>query len=137
MLKFRSICLSRVRTAARPDKRRSSRRDKDAVRPYTRRTVGADLGDRRLENTGAAEGTTGAVMVGAGGGGIFAALPTPLGSLIELLTPPMLPGPCGIPLTPASCANAGTSPIEQTQNASANAADLPNIDHTPERMWLT
>jgi hypothetical protein len=102
-----------------------------------RRTTGADLGDSRLENTGAADGTTGALMFGAGGGAILAALPMPLGSLIELLTPPTLPGPCGIPLTPASCAKAGTSPIEQTQNARANDADLPNIDHTPVSMGLT
>jgi hypothetical protein len=33
-------------------------------------------------------------------GGILAALPTPLGSLIELLVPPTLPGPAGMPLTP-------------------------------------
>ena len=45
MLKFRSSSRSRVRTAARPDERRSSRRDKAAVRPYTRRTTGTDLGD--------------------------------------------------------------------------------------------
>jgi hypothetical protein len=28
------------------------------------------------------------------------ALPIPLGSLTELLTPPTLPGPAGMPLTP-------------------------------------
>jgi len=132
MLKFRSGMLSRARTAARPETRRS-RRDKDAVRPYTRRTIGAELGDSRLETSGGADGTTGAVIFGAGGGAIFAALPMPLGSLIELLRPPTLPGPCGIPLTPASCATAGTSPIEQSPNASAKNADLPNIDHLPDR----
>jgi hypothetical protein len=34
------------------------------------------------------------------GGGTLEALPMPLGSLIELLLPPTLPGPAGIPLTP-------------------------------------
>jgi hypothetical protein len=34
------------------------------------------------------------------GGATFEALPIPLGSLIELLLPPTLPGPGGIPLTP-------------------------------------
>ena len=34
------------------------------------------------------------------GDGAFEALPTPLGSLIELLLPPTLPGPAGTPLTP-------------------------------------
>jgi hypothetical protein len=34
------------------------------------------------------------------GGGILAALPIPLGSLIELLVPHTLAGPAGMPLTP-------------------------------------
>jgi hypothetical protein len=34
------------------------------------------------------------------GDGALEALPTPLGSLIELLLPPTLPGPAGTPLTP-------------------------------------
>jgi hypothetical protein len=33
------------------------------------------------------------------GAGTLAALPMPLGSLIELLAPPPLAGPCGMPLT--------------------------------------
>jgi hypothetical protein len=35
-----------------------------------------------------------------GSGGTFEALPTPLGSLTELLFPPAFPGPAGTPLTP-------------------------------------
>jgi hypothetical protein len=35
-----------------------------------------------------------------GSGGTFEALPTPLGSLTELLLPPAFPGPAGTPLTP-------------------------------------
>src|SRR5882762_1321630 len=40
------------------------------------------------------------LVLGGGGGGTFDALPMPLGSLTELLTPPTLPGPGGMPLTP-------------------------------------
>jgi hypothetical protein len=40
------------------------------------------------------------LVLGGGGGGTLAALPMPLGSLTELLTPPTLPGPEGMPLTP-------------------------------------
>jgi hypothetical protein len=40
------------------------------------------------------------LVLGGGGGGTFDALPMPLGSLTELLTPPTLPGPDGMPLTP-------------------------------------
>jgi hypothetical protein len=40
------------------------------------------------------------LVLGGGGGATLAALPMPLGSLIELLPPPTLPGPDGMPLTP-------------------------------------
>jgi hypothetical protein len=40
------------------------------------------------------------LVLGGGGGGTFDALPMPPGSLTELLTPPALPGPDGMPLTP-------------------------------------
>jgi hypothetical protein len=40
------------------------------------------------------------LVLGGGGGATLAALPMPLGSLIELLAPPTLPGPEGMPLTP-------------------------------------
>jgi hypothetical protein len=40
------------------------------------------------------------LVLGGGGGGTLEALPIPLGSLTELLTPPTLPGPDGMPLTP-------------------------------------
>ena len=96
MLSVRSTCFSRARIGAREDERRSSRRE-DAVRRFT---IGADLGDRRLEAVGA-EGTTGTAKLGGGGGGILAALPMPLGSLSDLFRPPALPGPLGMPLTPA------------------------------------
>jgi hypothetical protein len=40
------------------------------------------------------------LVLGGGGGATLDALPIPLGSLIELLVPPTLPGPAGMPLTP-------------------------------------
>src|SRR3954464_699967 len=67
---------------------------------------------------GAAEGIVGAAMLGGGGAAIL--LPAPLGSLIELLSPPTLPGPRGMPLTPASpefCAELGTGAISTSANA--------------------
>src|SRR5882757_9259579 len=66
-------------------------------------------------------------MLGGGGGGILAALPTPLGSLTELLRPPALPGPRGIPLTPASCARDGIGASKQPANTKAKNDDLPNM----------
>src|ERR1700712_4696406 len=53
----------------------------------------------------------------------------PLGSLIELFRPPTLPGPRGMPLTPASpapCARACIGTIE-LNIARTISADLPNI----------
>ena len=61
-----------------------------------------------------------------GSGGTFEALPTPLGSLTELLLPPALPGPAGTPLTPvvpAPAEPAGGVPVELP--AVAPAADPP------------
>jgi hypothetical protein len=127
MLSFESSSFSRVRDA-RADERRSSRRDARASCRVALLTIGADLEDRRLETGGAADGTTGTAMLGGGGAGILAALPTPLGSLTELLRPPALPGPRGMPLTPASCAKAGPG-ARQFTNANAKIHDLPNIDH--------
>src|ERR1700757_2401467 len=127
MLNFETSSFSRAREA-RAEERRNSRRDARVLGRSTLRTIGADLDDTRLETYGAADGTVGTAVLGGGGGGILAALPMPLGSLTELLRPPALPGPRGIPLTPASCARlgAGARPIA---NVNAIAANLPNIDH--------
>jgi hypothetical protein len=59
-----------------------------------------DPAEPRLLTTGALEGTGGAVTC-CGSGGILAALPKPLGSLTELLSPVPAPGPIGMPFTPA------------------------------------
>ena len=106
MLNFESGSFSRERDA-RAEERRCSRRDVRASCRVVLLTTGPDLEDRRLATGGAADGTTGTAMLGGGGAGIRAALPMPLGSLTELLRPPALPGPRGIPLTPASCAKHG------------------------------
>ena len=126
MLNFESSNFSRAREV---DERRNSRRDARASCRVALRTIGADLEDRRLETGGAADGTTGTAMLGGGGGGILAALPMPLGSLTELLRPPALPGPRGMPLTPASCARDGAGAARQLTNAKTKNDDLPDIDH--------
>jgi hypothetical protein len=93
--------------------------------------VTTGTGRERLETTGGVAGTTDGAVLGDGNGGSFAALPMPLGSLMVLLTPPMLPGPCGMPLTPASCASDLMGAVKLKANAKANKADLRRIDHTP------
>jgi hypothetical protein len=127
MLNFESSSFSRAREV-RADERRNSRRDARASWRVAFRTIGADLEDRRPETGGAADGTTGTAMLGGGGDGIRAALPMPLGSLIELLRPPALPGPRGMPLTPASCAGIAAGAASELTNANAKTHDLPNID---------
>ena len=110
------------------DERRSSRRDARTSCRVALLTIGADRENTRLETDGA-DGTAGTAMLGGGGAGILAALPMPLGSLTELLRPPALPGPRGMPLTPASCARIGAGAARQFTNANAKNHDLPNIDH--------
>jgi len=124
MLNFESSSFSRVRET-RAEERRNSRRDARASCRVALRTIGAGLEDTPLET----DGTTGTAMLGGGGAGTRAALPMPLGSLTELLRPPALPGPRGMPLTPASCARVGAGAARQLTNANAKNDDLPNIDH--------
>jgi hypothetical protein len=129
MFSLESSSLSWVRVA-RVDQRRNSRRDNGVVCRLALFNIGAGLDDTRLETGGSMDGTAGAAMRGIGGDGILAALPTPLGSLTELLRPPALPGPCGMPLTPASpapCAKDGIGAARQLTNAKAKNDDLPNI----------
>jgi hypothetical protein len=128
MLNFESSSFSRVREV-RAEERRSSRRDARASCRLAFLTTGAGLEDRRPASGGAADGTVGTAMLGGGGGGTLAALPMPLGSLTELLRPPALPGPRGMPLTPASCARIAAGAARQLTNANAKTHDLPNIDH--------
>jgi hypothetical protein len=128
MLSFESSSLSSLRMARA--ERRNSRRAAGALCRIALFTAGAGLDDRRLETGGASDGTAGTAMLGGGGGaGLLAALPMPLGSLTELLRPPALPGPRGIPLTPASCAMHGAGAARQPASARAKKHDLPNIDH--------
>jgi hypothetical protein len=127
MLNFESSRLSSREREV--DERRPSRRDARASCRVALRTIGADLDDTRLETDGAADGTVGTAVLGGGGADTLAALPMPLGSLTELLRPPMLPGPRGMPLTPASCARHGAGAARQLTNANAKNADFPNIDH--------
>jgi hypothetical protein len=135
MLNFESSIFSRLREV-RADERRNSRRDASASCRFTLLTIGAGLEDRRPETDGATDGTAGTAMLGGGGAGILAALPAPLGSLTELLRPPALPGPRGMPLTPASCAKHGAGAAKQPANAKAKKCDLPNINHSSRRTSL-
>jgi hypothetical protein len=123
MLNLRSIALSRALTAARVDERR----DVDLAWRGTRVTAIPGFDEARPAAGGNPVGT--AAGLKAGGGSGFGALPMPLGSLTELLRPPALPGPFGIPLTPASCAKDCTGAIRLPAKARAINADLPNIDH--------
>jgi hypothetical protein len=81
-------------------------------------------GSGREDETGGAMlgGSTGAMLGGGGGDGTRAALPMPEGSLTEPLSPRTLPGPSGMPLTPASCAGAaaGAARIPATASAASH-----------------
>jgi hypothetical protein len=65
-------------------------------------------------------GTGTGLRSGCGSGATFAALPMPLGSLIEPLSPRAFAGPGGMPLTPASWAGnlPGDARIKRTATAS-------------------
>jgi hypothetical protein len=66
-------------------------------------------------------------MVGDGNAGILAALPMPLGSLTEPLSPRAFAGPGGMPLTPASCAGALDGAATTPRTATISNAALPSI----------
>ena len=71
-------------------------------------------------------GITG-LMAGGGIAGTLAALPMPLGSLIEPLGPRAFAGPGGMPLTPASWAGAPKGAARRARTARASNAALPAI----------
>ena len=124
--------LLRERSSARAA-RRDSLRDMVAAR----RVIlprGATAGETRVEVMGAAEGTAGTEITGGGGAVTRLALPTPLGSLTELLRPPALPTPL-IPLTPASWAE--DVAVKLTVRAKMKKADLPNMMTLQELPQLT
>ena len=113
------------------------RREADAVWRGPRVATTLGLGEIRLAAGGKLLGMDDPEWFKAGGGSALGAFPMPLGSLTELLRPPALPGPLGIPLTPASaapCANDCTGDIKQPAHARAKNVDLPNIDHSPVRV---
>lgn len=128
MLNLPSTGLLRARAGFRKEERRDSLRDIVAARRliFARDVI---AGETRVETIGTADGATGTVMLGGGGGGILAALPAPLGSLSELLRPPALPTPL-IPLTPASCAKQGA--VRTAASAKTKNADLPSMKHSRE-----
>jgi hypothetical protein len=114
------------------------RREVDAVWRGPRVAPIRGLGEIRLAAGGKLVGTDDLEGFKTGGGSALGAFPMPLGSLTELLRPPALPGPFGIPLTPASaapCPDDCTGDIKQPANARAKNVALPNIDHSPVRVF--
>jgi hypothetical protein len=77
-------------------------------------------------------GITG-VMVGGGIAGTLAALPMPLGSLTEPLSPRAFAGPGGMPLTPASWAGDLEGAARTERTATVSNAALPVI-HIREKI---
>jgi hypothetical protein len=72
-------------------------------------------------------------MTGGGIAGTLAALPMPLGSLTEPLSPRAFPGPGGMPLTPASWAGAIEGVARRPSIATLMTATLPTI-HPREKI---
>jgi hypothetical protein len=64
-------------------------------------------------------------MVGEAGAGTLAALPMPLGSLIEPLSPRAFAGPGAMPLTPASWADNLPGATRRASNAMLTSEALP------------
>jgi hypothetical protein len=85
-------------------------------------------------------GTCTGPMAGGGIAGTLAALPMPLGSLTEPLSPRAFPGPGGIPLTPASWAGdlegAARRPRTATESNAALAVIHPREKIEIRRAWL-
>ncbi|HEY5126522.1 MAG TPA: hypothetical protein VIJ35_04370 [Bradyrhizobium sp.] len=68
------------------------------------------------------------VMVGGGIAGTLAALPMPLGSLTEPLSPRAFAGPGGMPLTPASWAGDLEGAARTASTATLTKAALAVVD---------
>lgn len=94
----------------------------------------AEDGAARLLAGGNPEGLAGGLSEGAAGGATLAALPAPLGSFSELFNPPALPGPRGMPLTPASCAKACGAHIKLVTMIKASNRNLTLIHFSPSRL---
>jgi hypothetical protein len=68
------------------------------------------------------------VILGGGIAGTLAALPMPLGSATEPLSPRAFPGPGGMPLTPASWAGDPWGMARRHRTATLTSATLRIID---------
>ena len=78
-------------------------------------------------------GTGTGLIAGGGIAGTLAALPMPLGSLTEPLSPRAFPGPGAMPLTPASWASARPGVARRPRSATLMTAALPSI-HPREKI---
>jgi hypothetical protein len=112
LITLRSGCLSRARTAARA----AARFDLVVANRVRLILTVAGTGAERVTTGEDTRGTGTGLRSGCGSGATLAALPMPLGSLIEPLSPRAFAGPGGMPLTPASWAGdlPGDARIERT-----------------------
>jgi hypothetical protein len=104
------------RIAARAARRDLAVANRGGRLKRTTRCIGSGRED---ETGGAMLGGVIGMTVGGGSAGTLAALPMPEGSLTEPLSPRALPGPGGMPLTPASCAGAAAGAARTETTASA------------------
>ena len=95
---LRSSCLSCALTAAEA----AARFDSDVADRVRRILTVAGTGADRVTTGDDTRGTGTGLRSGCLSGATFAALPMPLGSLIEPLSPRAVAGPGGMPLTPAT-----------------------------------
>jgi hypothetical protein len=109
-------------------------RDRDAVNRVRLIFTVRCTGNVRYVAAGADRvGTGTGVIAGGGSAGTLAALPMPLGSLIEPLSPRAFPGPGAMPLTPASWAGALEGVARRPRTATLMTATLPII-HPREKI---
>jgi hypothetical protein len=117
-----SIILSRSLTVAL-----SERRDLDAANRVRLILTARCTGVVRKAAGGDTVGGITGVIAGGGIAGDLAALPMPLGSLTEPLSPRAFAGPGGMPLTPASWAGDLEGAARRPASATASNAALPAI----------
>jgi hypothetical protein len=131
-LSSRSFSLTAARSAPRrtcDDANRVRRCFIARTRPEPWRSKG------RVELSGATVVGVAGLIADCGSAGILAALPMPLGSLIEPLRPFTFPGPGGMPLTPASWANEAL-PIIVVSTA-ANNRLLRRVPTETDLIWAS
>jgi len=118
----------------------AARRDRDVANRGRFNLTARCTGNVRVTAGDDTVGGITGLMAGGGIAGTLAALPMPLGSLIEPLGPRAFAGPGGMPLTPASWAGAPPGAAKRPRTATVSKAALPAI-HPREKIetgcaWL-